>query len=140
MQITHQSIHGPVSAGSINANQSESDGFGKLFSTAMAAPGSGMKPAAGEPSTLREAARQMEVHLVTSMLKTMDAASENGGLLGNRSEGMGFFKDQFFGAMAEEIVSRQSLGFSESLENTYAPGRLDGGSVKIGLALADETE
>ncbi|MDJ0835299.1 MAG: hypothetical protein QNK37_02220 [Acidobacteriota bacterium] len=97
-------------------------GFSDLFEKVSGKTDTDSK--AQEHDTMMEAARQMEVHLVTFMLKTMDAASGEGGLLGSSSEGMGYFKDQFFSDMAEEIVSRQGLGFAESLKNTYQPNSL----------------
>ena len=81
-----------------------------------------------QPDDLMEAAGQMETHLVTFMLKTMDAAGNNGGLLGSRSQGMGYFKDLFFEKMAEEVVASQGLGFAEALKNTYNSSPMTNGS------------
>lgn len=81
---------------------------------------------------LMEAAGQMETHLVTFMLKTMDAAGDNGGLLGSRSQGMGYFKDLFFEKMAEEVVASQGLGFAQALKNTYNPGTTAKGPGRLG--------
>lgn len=68
---------------------------------------------------LDDAAHQMEVQLVTMMLKTMDKSGTEKGLLGNSSQGMDYFKDLFFEKIAEEVVSQKGLGFAGSLENTY---------------------
>jgi len=127
--------YGPATASlpTSHLNPSDPSGFGALFEASIdpGARNSG-------PARLGEAARQMEVHLVTSMLETMDAATDNGGLLGSSSEGMGYFKNQFFRSMAEEIVRHQSLGFAESLSNTYAPDPLTSPSVKPTSHSADE--
>ena len=76
------------------------------------------------PNSLEEAARQMEIHLVTFMLKTMDEAGDSGGILGKSSEGMGYFKDMFFQDMAEQVAAEQGFGFVESLKNTYQTNNL----------------
>jgi Rod binding domain-containing protein len=66
----------------------------------------------------------MEVMMTTFMIKTMDESGTEGGLLGKTSQGMGYFKDQFFQSMAEEVVSQRGLGFVESLRNTYNSKKL----------------
>ena len=135
MRIDHNPTptpgHGPVAA--TNPNPSDEPGFGALFRASFQSG----NPDNSGPATMAEAARQMEVHLVTSMLETMDAANE-GGLLGSNSEGMGYFKSQFFSSMAEEIVRHQSLGFADSLSNTYAPDPLTRAPVKLGTHGADK--
>lgn len=74
----------------------------------------------GHREQLREAAKQMEIQLVTMMFKTMEkASSENGMLGGGKSAGMAHFKDLFFQNVAEEVVNGQGLGFAESLINSY---------------------
>ena len=95
-----------------------------------------------ETNPIAEAARQMEVHLVTFMLKTMDESGGEGGLLGKSSEGMGYFKDQFFTQMAEEITSHQGLGFAASLKNTYQPNPLQSqrdSQLKLDSPVTDKT-
>ena len=61
----------------------------------------------------------MEVQLTTLMLKTMEETSSEEGLLGRKSQGLGYFRDIFFESVAERMVEDGGLGFAQSLENTY---------------------
>jgi Rod binding domain-containing protein len=74
---------------------------------------------ANTPASLEDAGHQMEVVLTTFMLKTMEASSSEGGLLGTKSQGMGYFKDMFLETIAEEVVRERGLGFGEALVNAY---------------------
>ncbi|CAM2066965.1 hypothetical protein SCOR_16430 [Sulfidibacter corallicola] len=77
-----------------------------------------------QKADLDEAAKQLEVQLVTFMLKTMDASSPGGGLMGESSQGLGYFRDEFFRNTAEKIVESQGLGFTKSLKNVYGAKEL----------------
>lgn len=69
---------------------------------------------------LEEAAKQMEIQMVTMMFKTMEkSSSENGILGGGKSAGMAHFKDMFFYQVAEQVVDQQGLGFAQSLLSDY---------------------
>ncbi len=82
-------------------------------------------PLTAKGATMEQAAHQMEVMLTTFMLKAMDKSGTEGGLLGNASQGMGYFKDQFFQEIAESVVGQRGLGFAQSLNNMYKPNKLD---------------
>lgn len=74
---------------------------------------------------LREAAKQMEIQMVTMMFREMEKASTENGLLGGRkSEGMNHFKDMFLEDVAREVVNSRGLGFTESLVNAYKTNHL----------------
>lgn len=88
--------------------------FGNLFDKVRKASSQ-----ANSPASLEDAGRQMEVVLTTFMLKTMEETSTEGGLLGTKSQGMGYFKDQFLETIAEEVVRERGLGFGEALVNAY---------------------
>ena len=76
-------------------------------------------------ASLEEAGRQMEVLLTTFMLKTMEKSSTEGGLLGSKSQGMGYFKDLFLENIAKEVVHNKGLGFGEALRNNHNSKNLD---------------
>lgn len=101
-------------------NQSQS--FQNLLETAKKKTEGG-DPTAGR-ATIKKAAKEMETMLVTFMLKEMDKAGGKG-LLGESSQGMGFFKDKFFEDMAREMTSQNGLGFAEALANTYGIKEID---------------
>ncbi|CAM2008058.1 rod-binding protein [Acanthopleuribacter pedis] len=78
-----------------------------------------LKRHAEDAPSMDDAAKELEVQLVTFMLKTMDDSSPGGGMLGKGSQGMGYFRDEFFRHTAEQMVENQGLGFAQSLKNTY---------------------
>lgn len=75
--------------------------------------------------SLQEAAQKMEAQLALLMVKTMDKAAGEGGLLGKAGEGLGYFRDLFFQEVADQLVNQKGLGFSESLLNTYKTNNLN---------------
>ena len=78
-----------------------------------------------QSSDLIEAARKMEVQLVSLMFKTMEKSGTEGGLLGgSKSEGLSHFKDLFFQSVAEEMVKHRGLGLAEAIANTSKPSGL----------------
>jgi Rod binding domain-containing protein len=74
-----------------------------------------------EPKTLDEAGRRMEVMITTMVLKTMEESSTEGGLLGTKSQGMGYFKDLFLENIAENMVEKGGLGIREALVKAHGP-------------------
>ena len=92
-------------------------GEGGDFASALEAAKDGKQESAFP--TIEEAARQMEVMVTTVMLKTMEETSTEGGLLGSKSQGLGYFKDLFLQQVAEDMVDKQGFGFREALVSTY---------------------
>jgi len=85
-----------------------------------AAPKPDNGPEDTRETALKEAARQMEIQMVTLMFKEMEKASSEEGLLGGgKSAGMSHFKDMFLYQVAEQVVSQRGLGFSQSLLTNY---------------------
>lgn len=72
-----------------------------------------------ESPSMEDAAKELEIQMVTFMLKTMDESSPGGGILGKSAQGLGYFRDEFFRHTAEQMVENQGLGFAQSLQNTY---------------------
>lgn len=97
---------------------SEKGSFAQLLENARARVSSKDERPGGQP-TIEEAAKQMEVQLTTLMLQTMEKTSTEGGLLGSKMQGMGYFKDVFLQSIAENMVENSGMGFAESLQNTY---------------------
>ena len=94
-----------------------SNGFQKALEEAGESQSS--TPSKSHGPSLEEAAHKMEVQLTMLMLKTMEKSSTEGGLLGNQSQGMGYFKDLFLEEIAENIVANTGSGFAEALKNTH---------------------
>jgi len=115
IQGTSHLLSETLQAGSRRNYDATTSSFGQMLEGMTQANGSTSETVA----SLEEAARQMEIHLVTFMLKTMDEAGDSGGLLGKSSEGLGYFKDVFFQDMAEQVSAEQGFGFVESLKSTY---------------------
>lgn len=98
--------------------------FAEALETALAAPNplsnreQLKEPRKAGPS-MEDAAKELEIQMVTFMLKTMDESSPGGGILGKSAQGLGYFRDEFFRHTAEQMVENQGLGFAESLKNTY---------------------
>ncbi len=92
----------------------EDTAFGNLYDQVKKA-----STQANSPASLEDAGRQMEIVLTSFMLKTMEKTSTEGGLLGTKSQGMGYFKDLFLENIAQEIVKERGLGFGEALVNAY---------------------
>lgn len=72
-----------------------------------------------EPKGLNKAGSMMEAHFVKMMLKTMDEASGEGGILKSDYQGMSYFKDMFFNQVSEDIVKQKGLGFASNLSEVY---------------------
>ncbi len=109
-----------------NSNPSASGGhpFKEALETALATPNplSGreqLKEPKKEGPSMEDAAKELEIQMVTFMLKTMDESSPGGGILGKSAQGLGYFRDEFFRHTAEQMVENQGLGFAQSLKNTY---------------------
>lgn len=92
--------------------------FADLLDNAAARKDSLNAPAKKTPD-IEDAAKRMEVQLTTLMLKTMEETSTEGGLLGSKFQGMGYFRDVFFESVAENMVENAGMGFAQSLRNTY---------------------
>lgn len=103
--------------------------FQKIFQQSLTpkAEGTGKAQVAKNyKDELKEAARQMEIQMMTMMFKSMEKASSEEGMLGGgKSAGMSHFKDMFFIQVAEEAVNRQGLGFAENLLNAYETKHLN---------------
>lgn len=80
---------------------------------------SSLQARAPERPSMEDAAKRMEVQLTTLVLKTMEETSTEGGLLGRKFQGMGYFRDVFFESVAENMVENAGMGFADSMQNTY---------------------
>ena len=128
--IQPQTLRSPSPAYAAHAPQPEGVGdFAQFLKTALdpqAAPVPQTQQEAHRKQ-LKEAAHQMEVQMMTMMLQTMEKSASEEGLLGDKdTAGLSHFKDMFFQQVAEEIISREGLGFADSLLNTYETKNLNG--------------
>jgi Rod binding domain-containing protein len=112
----HQ-VNGMGQVRQLAEKSAETSPFAHLLKDAQARSGN-LESQKQEPD-INEAAKQMEVQLTMLMLKTMEETSTEGGLLGKKFQGMGYFRDVFFESVAENMVENSGMGFAQSLQNTY---------------------
>jgi len=71
------------------------------------------------------AQKTLESQFAYMMLKAMDQSSPNGGLMGDKVQGLGHFRDLFFQEMATNMVEHSKIGFHEALTNRYSKNLLE---------------
>lgn len=74
--------------------------------------------------SMEDGAKALEAQFAYFMLKTMDQSSSEGGLFGEKNQGLGHFKDVFFMNMAEKMVENREIGFQHAIVNTYQKNSL----------------
>ncbi|PIE89269.1 MAG: hypothetical protein CR997_12100 [Acidobacteria bacterium] len=88
------------------------------FSPTLKSPPALSNPDLVQPS-MKDAGKALEAQFAFMMFKAMDKASPGGGLLGDKNQGLGHFKDVFLMNMAEKMVEIRGLGFQQALVDTY---------------------